>query len=450
MQNFTAAPNISGFLDKTIAEYTEYWKQMLKEGDLYGFEKSLSTELLNVYESIASAFMQEVASEIFEKLASEAKKAGAKKIEARSMRIRLGTGSEISIKSPYVKEYKGQWEGSRHLLGVYWGTIGSATPSLYEKVGYCTAIGPSYNIANQTLARFGTMISLSSTQDISNRIAERCAEYGEENLMLKEGESLENKRVVISIDGGRTRTRVYNGEANELGNLTYDTGWREPKLFVIDVIDNKGNLEKHRLPIYGVRFGEDDVISLLESYLRKLKIEKAAEVQILGDGAPWIWNQLPPMIERLNVDKTKLTETLDYYHSSSYVYELVDCMPEKLTEEEKKKYLETFKGWLWNGEADKIVAACRQIFKHPSKEVNRRINYLTKHQTRMQYAAYSNQKLMCGSGIVESAIRRIINLRFKNTSTFWKENHVEKLFFLRAAVLSGRWDNVIQRLSNAA
>jgi len=448
MPHFTAAPNISGFIEKPITDHTEEWKKMLEEGDLYGFEKSLFTELLNMYESIASTFMQEVATKISDKLAADAKKSGARKFEVRPMRIRLGTGSEISLNSPYVKESKGKWKGNRHLLGAYWGTIGSSSPFLYNKVGYSVAIGPSYNIAHQTLARFGTSISLSSTQAISNKIAAQCSEFGEENLMLEEGESLEDKRVIISIDGGRTRTREYNGNVNESEHSTYGTNWREPKLFVIDVIDNKGNIEKYKLPIYGVRFGEEDCISLLESYLRKLKIEKAAEVQIIGDGAAWIWNRLPSLMERLNVDKTKLTETLDYYHSSSYVYELADLMPEKITKEERKKYLETFKEWLWNGEVHRVVMACRKIFKHPCKEINRRINYLEKHQNRMQYEAYSKKKLMCGSGIVESAIRRIINLRFKNTSTFWKEERVEKLFFLRAAVLSGRWDNVVQKLAH--
>jgi len=448
MIHFTAAPNISGFIEKTITDHTEEWKKMLKEGDLYGFERSMFTEFLNIYESIASTFMQEVATEISNKLAVDAKKLGARKVEVRPMRIRLGTGSEISVSSPYIKESKSKWKGNRHLLGAYWGTIGSASPFLYDKVGYSVAVGPSYNIANQTLDRFGTSISLSSTQDISNKIAAECSEFGEENLMLEEGESLEDKRVIISIDGGRTRTRKYNGKVNESKHPTYDTSWREPKLFVIDVIDNKGNIEKHKLPIYGVKFGEEDCISLLERYLRKLKIEKAAEVQIIGDGAAWIWNRLPSLMERLKVGKTKLTETLDYYHSSSYVYELVDFMPEEIAKEERKKHLETFKEWLWNGKVDQIVMTCRKIFKHPCKEINRKINYLGKHQNRMQYAAYSKKKLMCGSGIVESAIRRIINLRFKNTSTFWKEERVEKLFFLRAAVLSGRWNNVVQKLAD--
>ncbi len=40
----------------------------------------------------------------------------------------------------------------------------------------------------------------------------------------------------------------------------------------------------------------------------------------------------------------------------------------------------------------------------------------------------------------ESGIRRIVNLRFKAASIFWREDHVEPLLLLRAILKSGRWD----------
>lgn len=447
MPNFTAAPKIQNCIENIINEHLDEWKNMLRTGNLLGFEKSLSTELLNISDSISQILLTEVGTELKGELSKQAKAEGARKLVIRGLSIRLQTGTTIKVESPYIKGTVGDWTGSRHLLATHWGIIEGVSPELYNKVGYCAALGPSYNISQQTLSRFGTTICLSTTRDITNKLAVCCAEYGEEELMLKESESVVNKRVVIAIDGGRTRIRSYTGEVNELGNSTYDTSWREPKLFVIDVIDNDGNVEKHSLPIYGVRFGEEDCMDLLESYLRKLKIEEATEIQLLGDGAPWIWNQFSALMKRLNVDSKKVTETLDYYHSSSYVHDLVERMPLKVSEVDRKKYLKDFKDWLWMGKADRIVAVCREIYKKPCKEVKRCINYLEKHQPRMQYATYDDQKLMCASGIVESAIRRIINLRFKNAATFWDKDCVEKLFFLRAAVLSNRWDNVIQRLA---
>jgi hypothetical protein len=50
-----------------------------------------------------------------------------------------------------------------------------------------------------------------------------------------------------------------------------------------------------------------------------------------------------------------------------------------------------------------------------------------------------------GSGAIESTVRRPINLRLKGTSTFWEEANAEAAIQLQAAVLSGRWDQVLDR-----
>jgi hypothetical protein len=64
----------------------------------------------------------------------------------------------------------------------------------------------------------------------------------------------------------------------------------------------------------------------------------------------------------------------------------------------------------------------------------------------MQYADCQAKKLMCGSGIIESGIRRVINLRFKNASAFWKQDNVECLYFLRGIMLSFRWQIMMNNL----
>ena len=65
------------------------------------------------------------------------------------------------------------------------------------------------------------------------------------------------------------------------------------------------------------------------------------------------------------------------------------------------------------------------------------INYFEKHTNRMNYQLFRQQKWLCGSGAVESAIRRIVNLRFKAPSSFWLVEHIEPLAFLRATFLAG-------------
>jgi len=53
------------------------------------------------------------------------------------------------------------------------------------------------------------------------------------------------------------------------------------------------------------------------------------------------------------------------------------------------------------------------------------------------------RKLPIGSGAIESVIRRILNLRLKGNSIYWQDINAEAVFQLRAALLSGRWDEVL-------
>ena len=74
------------------------------------------------------------------------------------------------------------------------------------------------------------------------------------------------------------------------------------------------------------------------------------------------------------------------------------------------------------------------------------IAYFEKHALRMAYTTLDAHPLPVGSGVVESAVRRVINLRFKATSLFWKEDTVADLMHLRAGFKAGRWDEMMERI----
>ncbi len=73
---------------------------------------------------------------------------------------------------------------------------------------------------------------------------------------------------------------------SEEGYGQYNTAWREPKVFVIDTLDEEGRLDRRTLPIYDCRFDQRHLFSLPGSYLSRLAIKEAISVQLLGDGAP--------------------------------------------------------------------------------------------------------------------------------------------------------------------
>jgi len=68
-------------------------------------------------------------------------------------------------------------------------------------------------------------------------------------------------------------------------------------------------------------------------------------------------------------------------------------------------------------------------------------NYLLKHSRagRMNYAAARRDKLPIGSGVIESTIRRVVNLRLKGASVYWKESTANDMLLLRCVYKANRW-----------
>lgn len=162
--------------------------------------------------------------------------------------------------------------------------------------------------------------------------------------------------------------------------------------------------------------------------------------------------ELAEVLIELGVSEAKIVETIDYCHAVSYVHSIVKALPKNekgiilTTSWDEKNCLKQAKDYLWKGEIKEFIHLSKQLIPEPNQEINQAINYLDKHQNRMQYAYYQDNKYMCGSGIIESAIRRIINLRFKNTSSFWLKNNVQRLYVFRAILVSKRWNIFINNL----
>ena len=77
------------------------------------------------------------------------------------------------------------------------------------------------------------------------------------------------------------------------------------------------------------------------------------------------------------------------------------------------------------------------------KAIPRALRYMEAHAHRMRYVTLEARKLPIGSGQVESAVRRVVNLRFKAPGSFWREPTVSGLMHLRAAFKAGRWDEIM-------
>jgi len=253
---------------------SEDWLIMLLSGDLYNFEKLLHKSITNLYDQICETLIKAVSQsvEFIERQKAVAERIGLKKLVSRPVELQLRTGTKIRYDSLYAKKAPQGYEGCRHLSLVFWQSCLKSTPMYQSLTCLLSVICPSFDLSKWILRYQGIHANFDRTRALSLSLGEACMS-DRSSIQLSPEECLSGKRVVIAMDGGRTRTRVYNEERKTNRNQKFDTPWREPKLFVITTIDEKGKINKQDLPIYDSSFGDDETFELLAQYLKTLKIE---------------------------------------------------------------------------------------------------------------------------------------------------------------------------------
>jgi DNA polymerase-3 subunit epsilon len=108
---------------------------------------------------------------------------------------------------------------------------------------------------------------------------------------------------------------------------------------------------------------------------------------------------------------------------------------------QQQRWFKSMRTLLKQGEISKIITAL-QDFKQDQDDhdvIRTAINYFQTHETRMQYDKFRAEGLPIGSGVIESGVRRIVNLRLKGASISWSPENAETILYLRCQVKSGQW-----------
>ena len=89
---------------------------------------------------------------------------------------------------------------------------------------------------------------------------------------------------------------------------------------------------------------------------------------------------------------------------------------------------------------DEVITALRELCRgRTAGKIRTHLNYFLKNRHRFAYTTMVGLGLPRGSGAVESAIRRVINLRIKGASIYWLPESVDAILLLRSFYKSGRW-----------
>jgi hypothetical protein len=380
--------------------------------------------------------------------------------------IRLLGGLTITVMtlycSPRGRTGKGrsiEGSGLYPELAAYRISEGSS-PNVQSAVGRLVGLLPIEQ-ARVELARQGLEQDEKAVRRIAGELGAQMLAARTRELMrfrrgeLPAGNEYAGKSVAVGIDGGRVRVRTVVETIRVSGKRKrkkFRVEWREPKVVILFEVDKKGRMVGGSRPVIdGTLQGPDALIELVAFHLNRLGAAQANLVTFVADGAPWIWKRLDWVVAQVKLDPCRVVEVLDWCHAVHHVSVALAASP--LAEGQRQELYTRLRGLLRDGKSRAVIAELTTLAVGEPEDslVWREIRYLTKHSDsgRLRYECFRCRGVPMGSGAIESTIRRVINLRLKGNSIYWTEENAEAVFQLRAAVLSGRWEEILEHTRQA-
>jgi hypothetical protein len=390
---------------------------------------------------------------------------------ARKVSVMLLSGRKVEVHADYLRPDLSNKPGPRRghgrrgkggaglypalrALGIDFGV----TPALAAEVTRQVTDSDSVRAGAAALERRGIDLEYKQVLRISTSTGARAMEQRDRWLSgafegpAKSG-PLKNKRVVVAVDGGRLRERVERGGRPRAatGRHGFDAPWREPKLFTIYTIDAQGRVRKAFRPVYdGTLDDANATFAMLVAYLKALGAHEAKAIDVLGDGASWIWDRVPALVDLVGIPSDRVTETVDWYHATEHLAEVAKAHS-KWTEEQRGVWLKKAKKILHGGDIDGLMEHFDTIaVGRRASAINAHRGYFQRNADRMQYGQRKAAKKPLGSGAIESAIRMIVNMRLKSAGKYWLRDNAQSMLLLRSSLKAGRFDDLFDRSATQA
>jgi hypothetical protein len=350
--------------------------------------------------------------------------------------------------------------------GVYpeFGVLGiqeGNSPALVREVGRQVALLPSYAICRDELARRGLDLNIKEVYGIGKYAAAAALTYRRRLLehyragLLAAGSQWAGKRLGVFVDGGRTKIRTVTRRQKGRGKRKtqrrrYRSDWREPKLLIICELDKRGRMVPgSKAVLDGTFAGPDELMEVLAMYLHCLGAAAAELVCFAADGAPWVWERWDWVAKRVGLDARRITKTLDWCHAVHHISLALEHVVDD--KEERRLLFKKLRKWLRQGDWLEVVVELAQHAQDlpDDHDVWTELSYLDRHGTagHLDYGRFRRRGIPLGSGAIESAIRRVVNLRLKGNSLAWYQENAEGMLTLRCLVLSNRWDDTFAKIS---
>lgn len=378
----------------------------------------------------------------------------------RPTRVRTLGGQVVTVRTLYARALpRGSGRGNRGKMGtgVYplldeLGIAERSTPALRLQVSHAVCEANSVASARDILETAGLTIDHKAALRLTYHVCDD-ALRARKNAMSAPAPSgpgpWAGRRIVAAVDGGRVLIRKpLSGRPKKGGRRRFETEWREPKVLTLYVLNEDGSRDRSIRSVLDGTLGDADaVFELLTYHLRRMGAAQAAELVLIGDAAPWIWARAADLRTALALPLERFTEIVDYFH---VVERLAELSKTHITfsEEQRLLWLREQKQRLKAGDIEALERVFRVIGKRAPEAMATEAKYWARNRERLRYGSFRTRGLPVGSGAVESAVRRVINLRMKGASIAWTQAHAEGILHLRAHAKSGRWKELERNVLN--
>jgi hypothetical protein len=311
-------------------------------------------------------------------------------------------------------------------------------------VVYLSAAVTSFELAAEILQRVGQIaISQPSAWRCSQAAGERF-QHVEERARVRatalpeqweppSRAQVADQRMGVAMDGATLHIR--------------QEGWKEVKIGVVFDIALSATKDKEtgeRVELahavhnsYVAHLGGADVLGEKSwAEARTQGWEQAQDTIVLGDGASWIWNQAS-----LHFGQSQ--QLVDWYHAKEHLIAAAKLLKPEGTSA-FSRWLNSRETLLYQGHADKIAAELEKQAQHAAtnaEELLTAAGYFRSNHARMNYIEMREEEWPIGSGMVESGAKQF-KARFSGPGMRWSRKGADNLLPIRAAVLSGRFDQM--------
>jgi hypothetical protein len=379
-----------------------------------------------------------------------------KPADTREVRVQFQRGPRVPLSATYYRRRPGDALHRKKgmfpafvLLGIH----DHASPGAAAQMarGAC-AVGSLEEAAAWLRDTGGLQVDVKTLRQVTRRFGQRARSalplhVSSMNL------SVQGRSLVISVDGGRLRVRRNKrGRLTPKGRHRYHTDWREPLLLHVYVVDSNGRVDRSFTPLIdGTLGGADSLFELLRLYLPSLIAIQPTRILLIADGAPWIWTRFDALLnEGLLGPAGHVIQLIDFYHAVEHLGAFAQACTHWYSPR-RTRWRNKARALLRAGKIDDLLADMQRLVeRHPRcHDLKREMQYFRNNRHRFRYAWARRLRLPIGSGPMESAVRRVINMRLKGPGIFWHEDNAEAMIMIRAYYKARRW-NELQGLACSA